>query len=362
MLEQFEIPDDLAVRIDPPVMRQAVERVFVALGMSTADAAQSADVLLYADIRGYDTHGVSNMLRIYVDWVRQGIIDVTATPEVLRERKATCMLDARKTHGGVAGPAAMRLAIERARECGVGVVNIYNGGHYGAAAYTASMALEHGMIGLSMTTGGLRMAPTFGSEELVGLNPIAIAVPARNEPDFIFDASMSAVAGNKIRLMDRLGRGTLPGWITRADGEPIMEEEPIPEGFLHLPLGATRAIGSHKGYGLAMMVEVLCGVLSGAAAGPDRRARQCQQLICYDIDAFTDVDTFRDDMDTYLKRLREGRPAPGETRVLYPGLNAFETEQDRRAKGIPYHPEVLEWFATASAELGINTPLPAPLS
>lgn len=360
MLEQFETPEGVAVRVDEAQMRRAVEGVFRGMGFGEADAVRSADVLLYADLRGYDTHGVSNMLRIYVQWAASGQIDVNGTPVVLRERKATCTLDARRTHGGVVGPQAMDLAIERAKDVGVGVVNVLDGGHYGAAAYTAAMALEHGMIGVSMTVGGLRMVPTHGAEELVGLNPIAIAVPARDEAPFIFDASMSAVAGNKIRFANRLGRGTLPGWITSAEGAPIMDEAPIPEGFMHLPLGGTRAIGSHKGYGLAMMVEVLAGTLSGAAAGPDRRARQSQQFICYDIDAFTDPDIFVDDMDRYLKRLRTARPEPGASRVLYPGLNAAEVERDRRANGIPYHPEVLEWFATTFREMDLANPLPEP--
>ena len=358
MLEQFEIPEGVEVRVDQAVMRATVEAVFMKLGMPEADARQSADVLLYADLRGYDTHGVSNMLRVYVDYFRGGTTNPRPEWKVVRERKAAATIDSGGAHGGVVGPAAMRLAIEKARDCGVGTVNVYNGGHYGAAAYTAAMALEHDMIGLSMTVGGLQMTPTFGADKLVGLNPIAVAVPAAAEAPFVFDASMSGVAGNKIRIANRLGRGTLPGWIAQADGTPIMDEAPIPEGFMHLPLGGTREIGSHKGYGLAMMVEVLCSTLSGAGAGPHRRVRQSQQVIAYDIDAFTDLAGFKADMDTYLKTLRTATPAPGRDRVMYPGLHAHEVEQDRRQNGIPYHPEVLGWFEEIAAELGISSELP----
>ncbi|MFT5445034.1 MAG: L-2-hydroxycarboxylate dehydrogenase (NAD+) [Gammaproteobacteria bacterium] len=357
MLEQFEIPPGVEVRVDPAVMRRTVESVFSVLGMSDEHATQAADVLLFADLHGYDTHGVSNMLRSYVEQMRDGRINVTPNWSITRERRAACTIDSDGAHGGVICPEAMRMAIARAKDCGVGVVNVYNGGHYGAAGYTAAMALEHDMIGVSMTVGGLRMTPTHGAEQMVGLNPIAIAVPSRSEPPFIFDASMSAVAGNKIRLANRLGRGTLPGWISDQDGAPIMEEAPIPEGFMHLPLGGTREIGSHKGYGLSMMVEVLCSVLSGAAAGPDRRVRQSQQLLVYDIDAFTDLDEFKDDMDHYLKSLRTSKTAPGHDRVRYPGLGAHEVLQDRSANGIPYHPEVLQWFAQITDELKIDNPL-----
>lgn len=357
MLEQFEISEDEIVRVPADAMRRTVEGIFCALGFSDEDARQSADVLIYADLRGYDTHGVSNMLRIYVDWVKTGATDPKGEWKIVRDGRAACTIDSGGAHGGVVGPAAMRLAIERAKAHGVGIVNVYNGGHYGAAAYTAAMALEHDMIGVSMTVGGLRMTPTFGAQELVGLNPIAIAVPSVEQPPFVFDASMSAVAGNKIRIANRLGRGTLPGWITDADGDPVMDEVPIPEGFMHLPLGATRAIGSHKGYGLGVMVEVLCSLLSGAGGGPHRRVRQSQQVICYDVEAFTDLALFKRDMDDYLCALRDCKPAPGHERVLYPGLNAHEVEADRSARGLVYHPEVLEWFDSITREFGVKNAL-----
>ncbi|UCH46457.1 MAG: Ldh family oxidoreductase [Betaproteobacteria bacterium] len=360
MLEQFQIPEDIAVRVSEADMRATVEAVFTHYGMPAEHAKQSADVLVYADLHGYDTHGVSNMLRVYVDYFEKGKINPTPKWKVIRERKATATIDSDTAHGGMIGPEGMRLAIEKARDCGVGVVNIYNGGHYGAAAYTAAMALEHDMIGVSMTVGGLEMTPTFGAGKLVGLNPIAIAAPANKEAPFVFDASMSGVAGNKIRIANRLGRGTLPAWIADANGVPIMDAAPIPEGFMHLPLGGTREIGSHKGYGLAMMIEVLGSVLSGASAGPHRRVFQSQQMIAYDIDAFTDLEGFKSDMDTYLASLRNATPAPGHDRVYYPGLNAHEVEQDRRKNGIPYHPEVLEWFAKLCGEQGIPSSLPKP--
>jgi len=177
MLKQFQIPPGVEVRVPEGNMRTTVEAVFKHYGMPAEHAKQSTDVLLYADLRGYDTHGVSNMLRVYVDFFDNGKINPTPKWKVVRERKATATIDSDSAHGGVIGPEAMRMAIAKARDCGVGVVNVYNGGHYGAAAYTAAMALEHGMIGVSMTVGGLEMTPTFGAGKLVGLNPIAIAAP-----------------------------------------------------------------------------------------------------------------------------------------------------------------------------------------
>ena len=358
MLEQFHIPADIEVRVDRGVMRATVEDVLVALGMPQEHAEQSADVLLYADSRGIDSHGVSNMLRVYVEAIRDGRINLDPQWRVTHESPAACTIDSDGAHGGVIGPEAMRIAIERAREYGIGSVAVYNGGHYGAAAYTAAMALEEDMIGISMTAGGVAVTPTFGAERLVGLNPIAIAVPTREEPPFIFDASMSSVAGNKVRLAQRLGRDAMPGWVASADGAPIMVEQPLPDEYMMLPLGGTREIGSHKGFGLSVMIEVLTSVLSGGAAGPDRRAGQAHHLLALRLDAFTDPDQFKDDMDAYLRRLREAKTAPGAERVYYAGLPEHEEEAIRRERGIPYHPEVIEWFKGVIAELEIEDRLP----
>jgi LDH2 family malate/lactate/ureidoglycolate dehydrogenase len=358
MLEQFHVSADEEVRVDPDAMRQTVHDIFRALGMPEDHARQSTDVLLYADTRGIDSHGVSNMLRVYVDRIRDGSINLNPQWKIVREAAAVATIDSDGAHGGVIGPEAMRIAIERARDYGVGAVSVYRGGHYGAAAYTAAMALEHDMIGISMTAGGVAVTPTFAAEALIGLNPIAIAVPTRNEPPFIFDASMSSVAGNKVRLARRMGRNILPAWVAGPDGDPIMEESPLPDDFLMLPLGGTREIGSHKGFGLGVMVEILTTVLAGGGAGPDRRAGQAHHMIAYRIDAFTDLEQFKDDMDAYLRRIRNARTAPGHDRVYYAGLPEHEEEAERMERGIPYHPEVIQWFKAIASELGIPDRLP----
>ena len=154
------------------------------------------------------------------------------------------------------------------------------------------MALEHNMIGIAMTTGGLMVAPVNGAEARVGLNPIGVAVPTKEEPSFIFDASMSSVAGNKIALAQRIGVKVMPGWIAKKDGTPIMEETEVPDEYLMLPAGGTREIGSHKGFSLAMLVEILAGVLGGSGAGTFRRSQASHHFIAYDIEAFSDVEKF----------------------------------------------------------------------
>ena len=359
MLDRFRVPDDIAVRVPPPLMKATVVGIFEALGSPPDDAERCAETLLYADRRGIDSHGVSNMMRVYVAGIRGGAINPAPNWRIVREAEATATIDSDEGLGLTVGPQAMDLAIEKARKCGIGAVAVMNGRHFGAAAFHAHRAVSHDMIGIATTVGGKQVAPTYGAEALVGLNPLGAAVPAREEAPFVFDASMSSVAGNKIRLARRLGVSVLPGWIAESDGTPIMEERPVPDEFLMLPVGGTREIGSHKGYSLAVVVDVLSGVLSGTGPGFAPRIGNGHHFLAYRIDAFTDLDTFKDDMDLYLRTLRESKTAPGQERVYYAGLNAYETEQERAELGIPYHPEVIDWFHEILGELGVPDDLPA---
>ena len=356
MLERFKVPEELAVRIAPATMRKAVVDIFVSLGMAAAEAGRCADVLIYADVRGIDSHGVSNMMRHYVAGLKGGYINPTPKMQRVRDLPAAVSVDGDRGLGLGQGKELMELACERAKSNGVAVVTAFNSGHYGPSAYFAHLALEHDMVGVSMTAGGMQVAPTQGAEPLLGLNPIGIAAPSAKEPPFVFDASMSSVAGNKIQLLRRIGGKALPGWIAAADGTPIMTESSIPERFLMLPLGGTREIGSHKGFGLSMLVEVLCGALTGTGAGPHRRQGIAHYFMAYNVAAFTEIDTFKADMDAYLRSLLDCKPAPGESRVVYPGIPEHEAEIDRKANGIPYHPEVIDWFNGAMGELDLESP------
>lgn len=357
VIDRFTVPDEIAVRIQPADMHATAVGIFEALGMPPDDASRSADVLLYADVRGIDSHGVSNMMPYYVNGLRDGSINPAPQWKVVREAPATATIDSDLGLGLTIGPQAMALAIEKARDFGIGAVSATNGGHYGAAAYHAHMALEHDMIGVSCTVGGIQVVPTFGSRGVLGLNPIAVAAPSKSEAPFVFDASMSSVAANKIRILRRLEGTVPPGWIAEMDGTPVMDERPVPDQFLMLPTGGTRENGSHKGYGMAMFVDIVAGVLSGTGPGFATRQGKAHHFLAYRVDAFTDLDLFKSDMDHYLKELREMAPAPGEERVLYPGLKEHEAEVDRRERGIPYHPDVVQYFRDTARELGITTPL-----
>lgn len=353
MLERFHYTDQNSVRIPADDMRAAVEDIFRKMGMPDEGAVQSADVLIYADLRGIETHGTSDRVRNYVQSFNAGGPNPTPNWKVVREAAAVATVDGDGGLGIQIGPQMMELAIEKAKVCGVGAVAVTNCGHFGAAAYHAQMALEHDQIGIAMTIGGTGVLPTGGAEKLVGLNPLGVAAPAGDEPPFVFDAAMSAVAGGKIRLAKLLGVETGPGWLATPDGAPIMEQTLVPDDYAILPLGGDRETGSHKGYSLGIMIEILSGVLSGNGAGFMRRNSSSHHFIAYDIEKFTDVAGFKADMDALLKRLRESKPAPGNDRVMYAGLGEHEEEIDRRANGVPYHATTIEYINSICGELGL---------
>jgi L-2-hydroxycarboxylate dehydrogenase (NAD+) len=360
ILERFKVPAKDQVLVAEAALRQTVTQIFLKLGVSPEDAAEGADVLTMTDLRGVETHGVSNMLRAYVRDYQAGKLDPRPGWRLVRESAGTAVIDAERRLGIMVGPKAMRLAIEKARRVGVGVVTVYNSGHFGAIGHYAMQAAHQDMVGVCFTGAGLSVVPTFASKPLLGTNPIALAAPARYEAPMLFDAATSAIAGNKIRLAMRVGSPLLPGWITDKDGNPIMEEKPVfdRDDFYQAPLGGTREQGSHKGYGFALMAEVLSTVLSGALPTmlvPTSGSKN--HFAAYAIEAFTDLEQFKDTMDAMLKTLRTAAPAPGQDRVLYPGLSEAEEVQARRANGIPLHKEVLQWFAACTQELGL-----APLS
>jgi LDH2 family malate/lactate/ureidoglycolate dehydrogenase len=251
----------------------------------------------------------------------------------------------------------MRIAIEKARATGAGIVTLRNVGHTGAVGYHAMLAADEDMIGVSLTAGGFLVAPTFGAEPRMGTNPIAMAAPTRSRPRFLYDAATSVVAANKLVIAARLGVPLHPGWITSWNGAPIMEETFLPETgqYLQLPLGSTREMGSHKGYALSLMNEILCGILGSAVPSMiDGKWTSKQFLAAYDIAAFCDPDEFKDGMDAMLEVIESTPPAPGHERVIYPGVAEHEELEQRTRDGIPLHPEVIDWFNATTAELGVG--------
>ena len=355
MLEQFHVPSDIEIRVDHEKLHTTVWQLLASVHVPAEDARLCADALVSADLRAVETHGVSNILRNYVTNLSNGHTNPQPDWRIVRETASCATIDCDGGLGTILAQKAMDIAIDKARQTGVGLVTMGNGRHLGMAAYHAMKAIEHDMIGWCMTACGPSVLPTDSAQPGVGTNPIAIAAPAGEEPPFVFDAAMSIVAGNKIGLARRLGIDLEPGWIADADGVPITERGPVPDQFHLLTAGSTRELGSHKSYSMAVVVDILGSLLNGSPAGPLAVRGHNQHFIAaYSIDAFIDVADFKSAMDEYLRALRSLQAAPGKERVIYAGVPEAEADADRRANGIPLHPEVIDWFESACAEHGVD--------
>ena len=366
MLEIFRVKEEDAVRIKADDLRRVVQAIFEGVGVEPENAALGADVLVTADVRGVDSHGVSNMLRSYVQRIRTGEINPRPQWRIVHEQPSTATVDCDKGLAIMVAPKAMAIAIEKARQTGIGAVAMRNANHSGMASYHAMLALPHDMIGICLTAAGPQVLPTHGAVPRIGTNPIAVAVPAKNMHPFVFDAATSVVAANKLQLAKRLGSPIPGNFLADMEGRVIAEAGPLPDEYQLLTMGGTRELGSHKGFGLAMVIDIMCSVLAGAVpAGFSGRGPANHFVAAYNIAAFTDVEEFKERMDWYLAEMEATPPAPGYDRVMTPGLEEAEMEVERGAKGIPLHTEVVTWLETICKELNIppdfrEAPAPMP--
>jgi LDH2 family malate/lactate/ureidoglycolate dehydrogenase len=354
------LSEEHAVRVCEDALRRHVTAIFERLGLDGDDAATAASVLVQADLMGVDSHGVSNYIQLlYVPGLRSGSIAPRPSIEVVQETPISALIDGGAGLGLVVGTRAMRIAIEKARASGVGLAAVRNSRHYGAAGVYARMALDDDMIGLSLTNSDKLVVPTFGRESRIGTNPIGVAVPAGAEPPFLLDMATSTVPLGKIMLARRNGLALPVGWAADEDGVPTTDPDTAFRALRLLPLGGTHEQGSHKGYGLGVVVDVLCGVLSGAgvAVGQGLGGQVGHFFAALRVDAVRPIADFKAAMDEYLKALRETPAAPGHDRVYYAGLMEHETEQERRRDGIPLHRDVVAYLDRLGGELGVESTL-----
>jgi L-2-hydroxycarboxylate dehydrogenase (NAD+) len=349
-----------ALRIRDDRLRRHVAAIFERLGLDAADAVTAASVLVQADLLGVDSHGVSNYIQLlYVPGLRAGTIDPRPRIETVAETPISALVDGGRGLGLVVGSRAMEIAIEKARTAGVGLVAVRNSRHYGAAGIYARRALEHHMIGLSLTNSDQLVVPTFGRESRIGTNPIGVAVPAAKEAPFVLDMATSTVPLGRIMLARRSGLELPVGWAADEQGVPTTDPETAFRALRLLPLGGTFEQGSHKGYGLGVVVDILSGLLSGAgvAVGQGLGGQVGHFFGALRVDVLRPVEAFEAAMDEYLCALRSTPPAPGHDRVLYAGLLEHETEVERRRDGIPLHREVVAYLDRLAEELGLPSRL-----
>ena len=337
-------------------IRQQIVSVLTAWGMAPELVRTTAEVMVETDLVGVDSHGIQ-MLAAYDEARRKGKLNLNANPHVVRENAVTALVDADAGLGHPAAVKGMALAIEKAGAMGVGVVSVFNSHHFGAAGYYAAMAPQRGLIGMvTSATRGIGVVPTRAALPVLGTNPIAFAAPTRRNPPFRLDMATSTVALNKINVY-RLNDKPIPaGWVLDGDGEPVTNADLAmevlrnrPEGGL-TPVGGTAEMSSHKGYGLAMMVHILGGALSGASFSPIRNKTQRAQdpdnlghfLMAIDPKAFRPDGAFEDDLDAAIDVLHATPPADPALPVLVAGDPERMTREKRLNEGIPIPPKLAE--------------------
>ena len=345
-------------------LRWFCEQVLTKLEVPNADAQVVADVLVLADLRGIDSHGVARLGR-YVAGLKEGFMKPKDASRTVRETKATALVDGGQSLGQVVGKRAMDLAIRKAKDTAVGIVAVRNSNHYGIAGYYSLMALEHDLIGVSMTNAGPLVVPTFGRTSILGTNPISLAAPAMKEKAFVLDMATSTVPRGKVEVYNRLGQPMPHGWAVDETGRSSTDPARVLNALAKrlggglLPLGGEgEDLGGHKGYGLALMVDVLCGVLSGAATGlqvyaDEKKPDVGHFFMALDPTAFRPLDEFRRDMDRLARELKESPKAHGQERIYVHGEKSFARMDRFRKEGIPLDPKVVEGLKKIGTDLGI---------
>jgi len=342
------------------------KKVFQAIGCNDKDATTAAEVLLSADLRGIDSHGVAR-LSGYVRLYEVKRINPCPAPRIIHETPSTAVVDGDSGLGLVVGPFAMQVAIEKAKAVGTGWVSVQNSNHFGIAGYHAMMALEHDMIGMAMTNASALVAPTFSIERMLGTNPICVAIPAGEEPAFVADLATTTAANGKLELLQRKNEAAPLGWVQDKDGMPSTNPHELKTGGALLPLGGDREHGSHKGYALGAIVDIFSGVLSGANYGPwvppfpayvpmpeAMPGKGIGHFLgAMRVDAFRKKEEFKQHMDQWIRRFRSAKTVPGEKQVLIPGDPERAMHEQRLQQGIPLLDTVVKDLQALSDKFSI---------
>ena len=343
-------------RVNHERLVRFVQAAFEKLGVPNADAQIGADALVAADLRGVDTHGVIRFSpqAWYVKWLSEGSMTARPNIRIISESASTALIDGDRGMGMVIGHRAMELAIAKAKQSGIGMVGVRNSRHYGMSAYYAMQALEHDMVGIAMTNASRQVVPTFGREARFGTNPMCFAVPADKELPFVLDMATTTAAAGKLELAARMEKAIPLGWALNEEAEVTDDPRVAQKARRLLPLGGSRESGSHKGYGLAIVVEILCGVLTGTltALNADQDPRG-HFFGAIRIDAFRPLEEFKRDMDRLIRELKSTPPIAGQNRVYVAGEIEFETAEERTERGIPLLPSVLKGLRDVSEQLGV---------
>jgi L-2-hydroxycarboxylate dehydrogenase (NAD+) len=360
-----------SIRVQADPLKSFCTEVLQRLGVSREDAEITAKVLVEADLRGIDSHGVARMSR-YVSGIQNGMMRPKPSPKVVHETPCTATIDGDAGLGQPVSYRAMQLAIKKARDTSLGFVAVRNSNHYGIAGYYAMMALTEDMIGICTTNTEVLVVPTFARNAMLGTNPIAFAVPAGIERPFVLDMSTATVTRGKLEVYARLEKPIPLNWATDDHGIATDDPTRVLQNIIKrsggglLPLGGSlEETGGHKGYGLAMMVEILSAVLSGALYAnqvyPKLDGKPLPSGIGHffgamRIGSFRPVEEFKRDMDDLIQRLRNTSRAQGAERIYIHGEKEFEQAERMTKEGIPLNLKVADDLRQIAKQTGIKTP------
>ncbi len=343
-------------RVSADRLRAFISQAFEKTGVPTGDASILAELITEADLRGTDTHGVFR-LPLYVRRIKAGGINLRPNIRIVTEQASTALVDGDNAMGHLVMRFAARVAIDKARETGVGWVGARMSNHAGPAALYAMMPLAHDMIGLYLAVGSNNHLPPTGSAEaLLGTNPIAVAIPAEEEPPVVMDMAPTVTAFGKVRLKAAQGEPMPVGWMIDRAGNPLTDAKRAGEGFL-LP------IGDYKGYALSLIIGLLAGTLNQAAFGrdivdfikhPDAVTNTGQSILAVSVDAFCPIEVFKRNVDAAVRMIRESQRLPGVERVWLPGEQSHNKRIERLTRGVPIPPTLQKSLDELASQLGIS--------
>lgn len=341
--------------------------VFAKIGCPADQADLATEVLLRADLRGIDSHGIARLTGYVRLWEKKRV-NSNPVVKIVHESPSTAVVDGDGGLGLVVAPKAMQIAIAKASVAGTGWVSVKNSNHFGIAGYHAMMALSHDMIGIAMTNASPLVAPTFSIERLLGTNPIAVAIPANLQPPFVADFATTTAANGKLEILQRKNQQAPVGWVQTRDGAVSTDPNETKSGGALIPLGSDREHGSHKGFCLGAWVDIFSAVLSGANYGPwvppfvaflepptDPVGDGIGHFFgAMRIDAFRPAVEFKYHMDNWISRFRSAKTIDTEEKVIIPGDPERESHEYRIQHGIPLNAKVVVDLKELGIKMGIS--------
>jgi L-2-hydroxycarboxylate dehydrogenase (NAD+) len=357
------------IYVDHQELQRFMREGFIALGVPEADAQICATVLIESDLRGIESHGIGRF-KMYVDRMKDGIISPVDRQTIIKETDNTALIDGGDSLGHIVAYNAMQLAIDKARKNNVGIVAVKNSTHFGITGYYPTMAVKNNMVGLAFSNARPSVAPTFGVEPMIGTNPISFGAPCDETYPFLLDIATSTTQRGKIEVYAREGKPTPKGLTIDMNGNEPTDSNALLKLFVDgtaslLPLGgAGEELGGHKGYGLGVMVEILCAAFSGGSFGKDLTGfdgdksiphRLGHFFVAINIESFVPVKVFKMITGSIMREIRGTAKVPGQDRIFLAGEKEFEMIERRKKEGVPINKSLQDIMIGLKHELKLGS-------